>query len=131
MISIQKGLSKDEGVSPVIGVILLVAITVILAAVIAAFVFGYAGSMGKTKVVSATFEQTSATDGLITFMGGKDTADLVQLDILTTGSVECGDDLITGAVGEVEACHNITSGDTITIVGVFPDTKQVILTKTF
>ena len=36
--------SDEEAVSPVIGVILMVAIVVILAAVIAAFVFGMVGS---------------------------------------------------------------------------------------
>ncbi len=36
----MKQRTKNEGISPVIGVILMVAITVILAAVIAAFVFG-------------------------------------------------------------------------------------------
>ena len=40
---------NDEAVSPVIGVILMVAITVILAAVIAAFVFGMSGNISKTK----------------------------------------------------------------------------------
>jgi len=45
---------NDEAVSPVIGVILMVAITVILAAVIAAFVFGMAGNIQQTKVVSVT-----------------------------------------------------------------------------
>ena len=38
---------NEEAVSPVIGVILMVAITVILAAVIAAFVFGMAGNIQK------------------------------------------------------------------------------------
>ena len=45
---------NDEAVSPVIGVILMVAITVILAAVIAAYVFGMSGNVQKTKVVAAT-----------------------------------------------------------------------------
>ena len=45
---------NEEAVSPVIGVILMVAITVILAAVIAAFVFGMAGNIQKTRVVAAT-----------------------------------------------------------------------------
>jgi len=45
--------NNEEAVSPVIGVILMVAITVILAAVIAAFVFG----MGPpTKTPQATFQ---------------------------------------------------------------------------
>ena len=40
---------NDEAVSPVIGVILMVAITVILAAVIAAFVFNMAGDVQGGK----------------------------------------------------------------------------------
>ncbi len=47
---------NDEAVSPVIGVILMVAITVILAAVIAAFVFGMSGNISKTKVVASTVD---------------------------------------------------------------------------
>jgi len=43
--------TDEEAVSPVIGVILMVAIVVILAAVIAAFVFGMAGSTQTTKTV--------------------------------------------------------------------------------
>ncbi len=52
---------NDEAVSPVIGVILMVAITVILAAVIAAFVFGMSGNISKTKVVAVTAQQPDAT----------------------------------------------------------------------
>ena len=50
---------NEEAVSPVIGVILMVAITVILAAVIAAFVFGMAGNIQKSKVVAATASRIS------------------------------------------------------------------------
>ena len=52
---------NDEAVSPVIGVILMVAITVILAAVIAAFVFGMAGNISKTKVVAVTARRQMIT----------------------------------------------------------------------
>ncbi len=48
---------NDEAVSPVIGVILMVAITVILAAVIAAFVFGMSGNISKTKTVAVTVQK--------------------------------------------------------------------------
>jgi flagellin-like protein len=45
----RRNLRDDEdAVSPVVGVILMVAITVIMAAVIGAFVYGYGGSMTKT-----------------------------------------------------------------------------------
>ena len=53
----MKFTKNEDAVSPVIGVILMVAITVILAAVIAAFVFGMAGNISKTKVVAATVQK--------------------------------------------------------------------------
>ena len=40
---------NENAVNPVIGVIIMVAITVILAAVIAAFVFGMSGNISKTS----------------------------------------------------------------------------------
>ena len=79
---------NDEAVSPVIGVILMVAITVILAAVIAAFVFGMSGNVRKTKVVAATALMT--TDGGIdvTYQGGPDTDSLTAINITApNGSV--------------------------------------------
>jgi flagellin-like protein len=51
---------NDEAVSPVIGVILMVAITVILAAVIAAFVFGM-GTPAKAPQVQLKITATNAT----------------------------------------------------------------------
>ena len=63
---------NEEAVSPVIGVILMVAITVILAAVIAAFVFGMAGNIQKSKVVAATASRISSTAVVITYNGGQD-----------------------------------------------------------
>jgi flagellin-like protein len=56
-----KNLFTDEdAVSPVIGVILMVAITVILAAVIGAFVLNIGGSQDTAPSVSFDFEQSSA-----------------------------------------------------------------------
>jgi archaeal type IV pilus assembly protein PilA len=63
---------NDEAVSPVIGVILMVAITVILAAVIAAFVFGMSGNISKTKIVAATVQQPTADKIVVTYSGGQD-----------------------------------------------------------
>jgi flagellin-like protein len=55
--------SKDEeAVSPVIGVILMVAITVILAAVIAAFVFGMGGSLKEAPPTVSIIATNNAAD---------------------------------------------------------------------
>lgn len=65
---------KDEdAVSPVIGVILMVAITVILAAVIAAFVFGLGGQQAAAptaSIVAANNPDTSTADIKISHKGG-------------------------------------------------------------
>lgn len=68
--------SKDEeAVSPVIGVILMVAITVILAAVIAAFVFGMGGNLSEAppsvSLVAASNSATSTPDLVIKHVGGE------------------------------------------------------------
>ena len=63
---------KEDAVSPVIGVILMVAITVILAAVIAAFVFGMAGNITKTKVVGAIAQRADNMHIYVTYQGGQD-----------------------------------------------------------
>ncbi|MDG6244640.1 MAG: type IV pilin N-terminal domain-containing protein [Methanolobus sp.] len=65
-------LDEEDAVSPVIGVILMVAITVILAAVIAAFVFG----MGPPEQAP----QASLRAGADTFTDGTDTFSVVKLE---------------------------------------------------
>ena len=76
---------NDEAVSPVIGVILMVAITVILAAVIAAFVFGMAGNISKTKVVAGTAQQPDANHIVLTYQGGQDDASISWLKFTVNG----------------------------------------------
>ncbi len=64
---------NEMAVSPVIGVILMVAITVILAAVIAAFVFGLGGTTAKaptTSITAANNPDTVGPDMKIQHKGG-------------------------------------------------------------
>ena len=67
----MKLFQREDAVSPVIGVILMVAITVILAAVIASFVFGMSASVQKTKSVAASAHQEGMVY-LVTWQGGQD-----------------------------------------------------------
>jgi len=73
----------------------MVAITVILAAVIAAFVFGMAGDMDSQKEVYATTklvtEDAGTTSLVLTLQGGK--------DIKLIDTIEC---LVAGVEGEPE-----------------------------
>ena len=78
---------NDEAVSPVIGVILMVAITVILAAVIAAFVFGMSGNIQKTKIVASTVTQSDARTITVTYNGGQDDGTLSYISIAAPAGI--------------------------------------------
>jgi len=58
---ITERIDADRGVSPVIGVILMVAITVILAAVIGAFVMGMGQNVNENVNAGAEIQATNST----------------------------------------------------------------------
>lgn len=72
---------NDEAVSPVIGVVLMVAVTVILAAVIASFVFGSTGNVQKTKVIAATANLETTGSIAIVYQGGQDDQSLSYITV--------------------------------------------------
>jgi flagellin-like protein len=132
---------NDEAVSPVIGVILMVAITVILAAVIAAFVFGMSGNITKTKIVAVTAQQPDAKHITVTYQGGQDAQSFVSGNVTVTesGDVACTglaylplDRLLTTEVGSSVSVSNtndcFTGKDHVVATGTFGDgSKQVLL----
>jgi flagellin-like protein len=114
---------NEEAVSPVIGVILMVAITVILAAVIAAFVFGMAGNVSKTKIVAATAAQ-QGTGIWVTYQGGQDAAQVSSLSANIAGSVVA----LANTVGSTAVGTGTTGQDKVTVTATFNDgSSQVIL----
>ena len=126
---------REEAVSPVIGVILMVAITVILAAVIAAFVFGMTGNVQKTKNVAFTVERstTSNTQIIVTDQGGKDAGDLsatsIAVDNAGTVTTTAGPTVVGSYVTAAGASP--TAKSKVTITATFRDgTKQVLLDTT-
>lgn len=108
----MKSAESDNAVSPVIGTILLVAITVVLIAIIAAVIMGMSGGIGNNKEVglyvtsdlqlsAAKGETSYYPDGKpgtqadedryypvlsVTIMGGKDVAELRYLNVSIAGA---------------------------------------------
>jgi flagellin-like protein len=127
---------NDEAVSPVIGVILMVAITVILAAVIAAFVFGMSGNIQKTKVVAATVSQPNATFVAVTYNGGQDAPSLNCINWSVNGGTvvpmgTCGGTSIL-AVGTSQSISGATAGqDHVLAVGYFLDGSSQVIMDTY
>jgi len=92
----------NRGVSPVIGVILMVAITVILAAVIGTFVLGLGDSLGENPTAGVQVDSNS-------------TVTLVQLGGSADG-IYCGDtagNVSTGPITAVGDTMDCSSGDNI------------------
>lgn len=81
---------EDRGVSPVIGVILMVAITVILAAVIGAFVLGLGDDLGNSSGPQAqiSFQTGDSTGQFDIDHRGGDELNFDEIDIVVDGANE-------------------------------------------
>ena len=134
---------NDEAVSPVIGVILMVAITVILAAVIAAFVFGMSGNITKTKIVAVTAQQPDGKTITVTYQGGQDAqsfeygnvtvsaaggAAVTYTNSTGTGSV-LGQDV--GSFVTAKATDGFEGKDHVVATGTFGDGSVQVLLDTY
>jgi flagellin-like protein len=127
---------NDEAVSPVIGVILMVAITVILAAVIAAFVFGMSGNITKTKIVAVTVQQPTASTITVTYAGGQDAQSFSYGAVTVTN-----DEGATTTVTYLPVGHEVTDptngnltnsvGSTVTATGTFSLKNHVVVVGHF
>jgi flagellin-like protein len=79
--------NDDDAVSPVIGVILMVAITVILAAVIATFVLGLGEQVSDTAPqASFSFESDSSADTVTVTHAGGATLESENINVLDGSS---------------------------------------------
>ena len=120
---------NENAVSPVIGVILMVAITVILAAIIASLVFGMASTVQKTKVVAASVSRVNATHIVAIYHGGQDASALNYITWTVNGGSAISQDPPSGTVLNV--------GNTLTIpadlhshiigVGIFTDGSMQVI----
>ncbi|WP_336327872.1 type IV pilin N-terminal domain-containing protein [Halovenus sp. HT40] len=102
-------IDDDSAVSPVIGVILMVAITVILAAVIASFVLGL-GDQGD-PAPSPTVETSTSTNELQLDVTGGDDFDAG----VATIEGEIGGEDIDIALDAGDELDEVTAGDSIAI----------------
>jgi len=70
---------KDNAVSPVVGVMLMLVVTIVLAALVAAFAGGLGSSTEATPVVTLTADASRTSGLLVTFTG------------ISTGSLDAND----------------------------------------
>jgi len=127
----EKNLKNDKrAVSPVIGVILMVAITVILAAVIAAFVFGYGVPTSAPKAqFQLNLNSTDPTDIDLKHMGG-DAVTWTQTTIMVTGATatDPSDSLTVG--NAVVIAKGAQSGTEVEVILIDKTSQQLIFDGT-
>jgi FlaG/FlaF family flagellin (archaellin) len=112
----------------------MVAITVILAAVIASFVFGMSGSITKTKIVAATVQQPEGTSITVTYQGGQDAGSFDYAIVEVYNDDKSLVDTYTNATVTDDATGNILGnivGSTVTATGVFSQKNHVVVVGYF
>lgn len=121
------GSDDERAVSPVIGVILMVAITVILAAVIAAFVLDMGSSQSQNAQAGVSFDEDAddPDDKVTITVNSLDRADELRLE---TENSHCttttGDETLT-KVG-ASTTYECSDDDTIRVIGEYDGSSNVI-----
>lgn len=130
--------TSDDAVSPVIGVILMVAITVILAALIGVFVLEQAGNLGTGKTVAIQSEMKAGNVDLV-LVGGRDFNGLEELRIEmpdldgdSTGLLTLAGPFTVGQMITLEPETGDRLEGRLLVVGTFKDgAEQILLDQDF
>lgn len=125
---------SDDAVSPVIGVILMVAITVILAAVIAAAVFSMSGDAARSPKNIAINAERIGTSIIFTNHGGDEITQLASVQCWINGTNADSHNCVAlgTAVGSTAINANATTGrDRVIVIGSFYDSSVEILLDTW
>jgi len=77
---------NENGISEVVSTILLVAVTVILAVIIGAFVFGLVGNIHGGKIVASTIERIDGSYVSVTFAGGQNANSVTRINWTVGGA---------------------------------------------
>jgi len=118
--------ADDRAVSPVIGVILMVAITVILAAVIGTFVLGLGDQIGGSATAGVTVDGDNTTSVTVT-LTNTGTADRVEIVNASDGST--APTLDSGSLPLNNTGASVTTSETgeYNIVAVGPNGEESVL----
>jgi flagellin-like protein len=124
----------ERAVSPVIGVILMVAITVILAAVIGTFVLGLGSSQSSNASASVSFDKKASGDVEATVVA-VDQADSLTLNVPSSNSgcsaASAISPDISTTVGDTGTVTGCSDGDVVQVVGTLNGDDTVIQTYTY
>jgi archaeal type IV pilus assembly protein PilA len=122
----------ESAVSEAIGVILIVALTVILAAIIAAYAFGLAGGIPENRNLIISVDKLNQTHIIVMYRGGQDQNQLESLKIYWP-SDPVPEEIPNPEIGKIIGPRAITPGTSnhVVVVGLFSGAKEQVLIDTF
>ena len=129
---------NEEAISPVIGTILMVAITVIIAAMIGTFVFGVPQNIQKTKFMGTSIQvERSHGAVLLSYHGGPDDVSLTSISVTApngtiwyTSSAD-GDLTLKSASSPAPAKPRLGAVMTLTPAPDWPAKKRVLVVGSY
>ena len=125
----------DRAVSPVIGVILMVAITVILAAVIGSFVLGIGGQQESAPQASITITENNESSVTVSHRGGDAFTDGNTESLTVSNDSDSTSENITISDGFStgdEQTVNVTPNGTVDVIWEGPQgTEQIVASRNF
>lgn len=135
-------MKNEDAISPVVGTLLLLALTVVFAAVVATLVFSMSDGFPQSKIIAATAYKPTADKIIFTYHGGQgvETCKGVVWDVSSIYNPASSTRVIMGTTGDIatvlpvgtSAVSPAYSGQNhIVATAYFTDeTQQVILDKT-
>ena len=109
----------------------MVCVTIILAAIVAAFVFGMAGDQKGSHIVNIKVTKHTTSEIVIMNEGGQDVGDLTSVSITAyqdDGTTKTGTlGLTVGSETDITGTFTELGGNRILVVGKFADNTEQIL----
>lgn len=117
----------DAGVSPVVGIILMVAVTVALVALAANFVFGIGNQSSSSATAAVQISADAAGDNISAQLIKNSSADTVSVEY--TGDSEQAEEVFDGVGGVIDL--DAADGDVVDVIvrGEIDGQKQVLQTR--
>jgi hypothetical protein len=126
---------NESAVSESVGVILIVAVTVILAAIIAAYSLGIVGDIHTSKNILLTVEKPTISTVTVMYRGGQDQKELQSLRIIwPEDPPDVYENPKVGDIYPKTGTRAITPGgsqNNIVVVGNFTDNAEQVLINTY
>ncbi len=129
---------NESAVSESIGVVLVVALTVIMAALVAAYMFGMLNGILPFRTLAVTADQPDSSHIIVTYRGGPDQGILANLTILWPDG-KTSQKINFPKVGDVYTAtngaappYNVTSGkDHVVVSATFVNNMTQVVLDTF